>query len=318
MATLSIIVPVYNSENYLENTVQSVLQQNYTDYELILVNDGSKDNSWQLCQRLAAKDVRIRIFDKINGGVSSARNYGLEQANGKYIAFLDADDCVDREMYESLIALLEKIGADLTGCSVVKEAEYHPLTYKEEAFFSSDKPLELLTNKADFIDSSLNKVYRREIIGDTRFDENIAYSEDKLFVAEIFLKAKRVALLPNKFYHYIQHGDSLSWQDTYDVWDGNYQVHRRIYEKFQKLHVDSEIQASAFRGYVMAIIALLRYDVKYRRQDLYEKTLAEHQQDIQIFMEHTKMPLGKRMEYLTYTTSWSLASLVHYHLKRRK
>lgn len=319
-AVLSIIIPVYNSEKYLRETLRSVLAQTYKDFEVLIVDDGSPDRSPVICQEFAAKDVRFHVLSKQNGGVSSARNYGLERAKGKYIAFLDGDDCIDAPMYERMIQALEEHSADIVGCRVCKEQHYNPQRHEEASrrFLLSDVPREFLSKKGYFIDSSLNKVYRRELIGGLRFDETISYSEDKLFVVEAFLRARRIVLLPDVFYHYIQHGDSLSWQDTYSVWDGNYRVNKKIYEMFQNDIREKLLRESAFRGYIKSIIALLRYDVKYRERDKYEQTLRQHRAEIAKFLRETSLPLGKRLEYLTYTKNWRLASLVHYYAKRRK
>ncbi len=316
---LSVIIPVYNSENYLRDTLQSVLNQTYRNIELILVDDGSTDNSLQICKEMGVQDSRIRIISQQNGGVSSARNHGLAEAKGTYIAFVDGDDCLDLMMYETMIRTLQSKQADLVNCRVVKESEYHPIQYAEGDIIVCDNPLECLSKKGHFIDSSLNKVYTRSLIGDTRFDERISYSEDKLFVTELFLKARRIVLLNHAFYHYIQHRDSLSWRDSYDVWDGNFYVNDRIYSWIQKCdRATEEIRNSAYRGYIKSIIALLRYDVKYRKKEHYEEVLNRHQNELREFLRKIPLKFAKKMEYKTYISSYFLASLVHYYFKRKK
>lgn len=315
---LSIIIPVYNNENYLRPTLQSVLAQTYPDFEVLVVDDGSTDSSLAICQKFAQKDKRLRVIHKENGGVSSARNRGLEEAAGQYIAFVDGDDCIDPEMYTIMIAVLQDTGSDLVNCQVVKESKYVPQPYEKGDVEVSNRPLEYLSKKNYFIDSSLNKVYRRDFIGNTRFDENISYSEDKLFVTELIFRAKKMALVSNVFYHYIQHGDSLSWQDTVAVWQGNFQVHQRIYQCMLDAHITGPILNSAFREYVRSIIALLRYTIKYRQEDEYNQVLKRYKPMLKQFLRTTPMPLGKKLEYVTYTTSYGLASLVHYYAKRRR
>lgn len=315
---LSIIIPVYNNEKYLRPTLQSVLAQTYPDFEVLVVDDGSTDGSLAICQDFAQKDDRLRVIHKENGGVSSARNRGIEEAAGQYIAFVDGDDCIDSEMYTTMIAILNDTGADLVDCRVIKETQYMPLPYKQGDVEVSDHPLEYLSKKGYFIDSSLNKVYRRDFIGHTRFDENISYSEDKLFVTELIFKAKKMALVSNVFYHYIQHGDSLSWQDTVEVWQGNFLVHQRIYQHMLDAHITGAVLNSAFRGYVRSIIALLRYTIKYRQENEYNRILKQYKPVLKQFLRTTPMSLGKKLEYVTYTTSYGLASLVHYHAKRRR
>lgn len=315
---LSIIIPVYNNESYLRPTLQSVLAQTYPDFEVLAVDDGSTDGSLAICQEFAQKDRRLRIIHKENGGVSSARNRGIEEAVGKYIAFVDGDDCIDPKMYTTMITILQDTGADLVDCRVIKESQYMPRPYEKGDVEVSDHPLEYLSKKGYFIDSSLNKVYRRDFIGRTRFDEGISYSEDKLFVTELIFKAKKMALVSNVFYHYIQHGDSLSWQDTAAVWQGNFQVHQQIYQRMLDAHITGPVLNSAFRGYVRSIIALLRYAIKYRQEDEYNRILKQYKPVLKQFLRTTPMSFGKKLEYVTYTTSYGLASLVHYHAKRRR
>lgn len=315
---LSIIIPVYNNESYLRPTLQSVLAQTYPDFEVLAVDDGSTDGSLAICQEFAQKDRRLRIIHKENGGVSSARNRGIEEAVGKYIAFVDGDDCIDPEMYTTMITILQDTGADLVDCRVIKESQYMSRPYEKGDVEVSDHPLEYLSKKGYFIDSSLNKVYRRDFIGRTRFDEGISYSEDKFFVTELIFKAKKMALVSNVFYHYIQHGDSLSWQDTAAVWQGSFQVHQQIYQRMLDAHITGPVLNSAFRGYVRSIIALLRYAIKYRQEDEYNRILKQYKPVLKQFLRTTPMSFGKKLEYVTYTTSYGLASLVHYHAKRRR
>lgn len=315
---LSIIIPVYNNENYLRPALQSVLAQTYPDFEVLVIDDGSTDGSLAICREFAQKDKRLRVIQKEIGGVSSARNRGLEEAAGQYIAFVDGDDCIDPEMYTTMITILQDTGADLVDCRVIKERQYMPRSYEKGDVEVSDHPLEYLSKKGYFIDSSLNKVYRRNFIGHTRFDEGISYSEDKLFVTELIFRAKKMALVSNVFYHYIQHGDSLSWQDTAAVWQGNFQVHQQIYQRMLDAGVTGPILESAFRGYARSIIALLRYTIKYRQEDEYNQVLKNYKPVLKQFLRTTPLSLGKKLEYVTYTTSYGLASLVHYHAKRRR
>ena len=314
--SLSIIMPVYNNACYVQNTLLSVINQTYRDMEVIVIDDGSTDHSLDICQKIAAQDGRIRVIHKENGGVSSARNRGLEEAQGRYIAFVDGDDCIDAKMYEVLTGVLETQKVDLVNCGVIKECSYEAIPYKAGTVEVSVLPLNYLSKKERFIDCVWNKVYRRDLIGDTRFNEKISYSEDKLFVTEIILKARSMAFVSNVFYHYIQHKDSLSRKDTEDVWIGNFEVHQRIYQRMEEGGIIGAALDSAFRGYACSIIALLRYDIKYRRKDDYNRTLNEYRKILKDFLQNTPMPLGKKLEYLTYTKSYDLASLVHYYPKR--
>lgn len=114
MPMVSIIMPVYNVEKYIRGSIDSVLAQTYTDFELIIVDDGSPDYSPQICDEYASKNNRIRVIHKLNGGLSSARNTGVDHANGKYILFIDSDDTIEPDLLEKVVPVAEKENADVT------------------------------------------------------------------------------------------------------------------------------------------------------------------------------------------------------------
>ena len=117
---ISVIVPVYNVEQYVGECIESILNQSFYDIELILINDGSKDNSGFICDEYAKKDNRIKVIHKKNEGVSIARNIGIKNASGKYIAFVDSDDLVDKEIYTTMLQAIEESGSDLVMCRYEK------------------------------------------------------------------------------------------------------------------------------------------------------------------------------------------------------
>jgi len=135
---ISIIVPVYNAELTLVRCVDSILNQTLTDFELLLVDDGSRDDSGRICDEYVKKDKRIRVFHKENGGVSSARNLGLSKAVGKWIAFADSDDWCDPLMYETLLSAAETNGFDIQFCGfwIVSNGKYYSCTPKSTALQS--------------------------------------------------------------------------------------------------------------------------------------------------------------------------------------
>ena len=116
MELISIIIPVYNCENYLERCIQTVMNQTYKNIEILLINDGSTDNSLQICERLKTTDERIRVFNKLNSGVSSTRKYGVNHATGDFIMFVDSDDWIDKDTCEYLMKLQKRINADVVCC----------------------------------------------------------------------------------------------------------------------------------------------------------------------------------------------------------
>ena len=313
MPELSIIVPIYNSAETLTGTVQSVLAQTYQDFELILVDDGSRDNSYRICQAFAATEPRIVVLQQENGGVSSARNAGIEAARGDFITFVDADDYLDPTAYACMIAVIKEKGADICVCGVCIEGEYRPLSHAQAEIEVQHKPLELLLNKQWFIDSCWNKIYRRDLIGDSRFQEAYSYSEDKLFVFELLSKAQRAVRVDSRFYHYIQREKSLSRLDREQTWISNFKVNQYIYQTLQDVFVTPEQKRYLLQSYGKAIISLLRYDIRHRRKSSYRSILRQYGQVIDTFIAEGALSLGKRLEYRTYASTYALASLIHYY-----
>lgn len=208
MPLLSIIVPVYNKEKYIDDTVKSILAQSVKDFELILVNDGSTDGSLEKCKKY--QDPRITLIDKPNGGVSSARNAGLEQATGKFIGFIDSDDTIDADMYEMLINNAINHDADISVCRMrvifptktVNENEDNAVTCLEH-----DEALAAcLQGKLDR--SANNKIYRSSIAQSVNFEGNIY--EDILYTCKVFLAAKKTVVQNAIKYNYIVRDNSAS------------------------------------------------------------------------------------------------------------
>lgn len=209
---ISIIVPVYNVEKYIRKCIESILSQTYPDWELILIDDGSKDNSRIICDEYAQKDNRIISVHQINAGVSAARNKGIEFSTGDYITFIDSDDWVDSNYLEAFINASPRKGS-ITYCGITShEQNYiHPyFHYRTDSFCTN------LNNAARIIDQDLfkdggpvNKLYCAQLIKENKilFDKSLKYHEDHLFVYQALLHAKHINLIKECGYHYIYYGE---------------------------------------------------------------------------------------------------------------
>ena len=216
---VSIIVPVYNAETALRRCIESILHQSCADFELLLVDDGSKDDSGAICDEYAAKDSRIRVFHKENGGVSAARNLALDVARGKYLQFLDSDDWVVPDATLLLLRAAEEHGADLVISDfyrVVGERVSVKGDIEEDRVLSREEYAEhMMANPADFYYGVLwNKLYRRDIVQDhrIRMDEEISWCEDFLFNLEYIRFARRFYALNVPLYYYVKTKGSLASQ----------------------------------------------------------------------------------------------------------
>lgn len=216
---VSIIVPVYNAEKYLEYTVQSILRQTYPHFELLLVNDGSTDGSAALCDGYAAQDSRVRAIHKANDGVSATRNRGLEEAKGDFIVFVDSDDLIQKRMLEKMVAAITNYRTDL----VISGFDRFWPNWKNNfrispyslVIFQSRMELASVYNKPAtnmFGVSIWAKMYRRSIIEENhiRFRLDTNYEEDCLFNLDYFRYVTTTAVLRDYFYLYRQQEQSLS------------------------------------------------------------------------------------------------------------
>lgn len=213
---VSIIMPVYNSEKYLPKAIESVLNQTYKDFELLLVNDGSKDNSLSMCQAFADRDNRIRIINKENGGLCSARNAGLDNATGEYIAFIDNDDEFDERYMEIAIKNLKEFDCDIFRCNRLRVQIYdngntkqdiggvpnnitEPYVIDAEGLFADYYNIK----KSGAMYGIWNGVYRAELFANIRFNTDIRFGgEDWLINLQLYEQAKRVVFVNDALYIY--------------------------------------------------------------------------------------------------------------------
>lgn len=217
--TVSIIVPVYNAKSTLRRCVDSILDQEYEDYELLLVDDGSRDESGSLCDAYAARDRRIQVFHKENGGVSAARNLALEQARGTYLQFLDSDDWITPDATKLLVRAAESNCCDLVVADfyrVVGERVSRKGDIDDDAVLSREGyAAYMMENPADFYYGVLwNKLYRREIVvkHHLQMDPEISWCEDFLFNLEYIRHAETFCALQVPIYYYVKTKGSLANQ----------------------------------------------------------------------------------------------------------
>lgn len=205
---LSVIIPVYNVEKYIEKCLESVINQTYKNIEIILINDGSTDSSLEKCEIFAKKDDRINLITKKNEGLAATRNLGIELSKGDYVTFLDSDDYIHELMYEELIKNLEENNVDISACRSRDVNENHSYHLDQEVFnnklkiFNTQEIFEGLFEQKEVRFEVWNKVFKREVIGTTRFIVGQTY-EDIHFDREIFFKANTYVCTNNIMHFYL-------------------------------------------------------------------------------------------------------------------
>lgn len=208
---ISIIVPVYKVEKYLDKCIESIVNQSYRDLEILLVDDGSPDNCPAMCDAWAQKDRRIKVIHKENGGVSSARNVGLGYAGGEYIGFVDSDDYTDLHMYEFLLANMTENHSDISVCStfLVKEnGDIQPDSTVTQQVLRQKEAVETISYSMN--NSLWNKLFRRKVLGESRFDEGHTFGEDHLFLLKVLKNIEKISFVNVPLYYYVQRSNSTT------------------------------------------------------------------------------------------------------------
>lgn len=201
---ITVIIPVYNAEKYIAECLESLINQTYKNLEIIVINDGSKDNSGTICDQYKEKDSRIQVIHKENGGVSLARNSGLEIAKGKYIAFVDGDDYLDKEYFEKMLKILKEKQVDIVLCGFNR--------VYDNSIEKVTKGKSLIMNKEEFLTDILNvqggagivhsKLWKKEVIQGTNFDKDIKIGEDSYFCIQAVKNVNNVYVLDEALYNY--------------------------------------------------------------------------------------------------------------------
>lgn len=216
---ISIIIPFYNVQRYLDNCIRSVCGQTYTDIEVLLIDDGSTDDSKYICQEWIKKDKRIQYVYQDNQGVSAARNNGLERARGDYIGFVDGDDWIEPMMYERLLDAIILNKADVSMCGfekVYETGEHKPCTADCGGVFDFEGAINICLrskrHNGGYFTSVWNKLFKKKVVKrneiEWRFDSTLSVGEDEVWLFSILHSANRVAAMPEILYHYAVRSNS--------------------------------------------------------------------------------------------------------------
>jgi len=254
MEIISIIIPIYNTEKYLARCLDSIISQTYSNVEIILVNDGSRDNSLKICKEYQNTDNRIKVIDKVNEGVSVARNHGLEVATGDYVGFVDPDDWIEPNMYESMFRTINKNKCNIAFCNY----------FKDNKFSSSPKKFKFKKNilgKLDIIDELIGNMigiediipkyynimgcvwrclYRKEFIDkhNLRFKPGITIMEDLIFTIEALIYCDKVCIDHSILYHYMQNKSSSLHKYNQKMWIDQISVHDTLESMLKDCDLD--------------------------------------------------------------------------------
>ena len=247
---ISVIVPVYNAEKYLNACVESILAQDYKNFELLLVEDGATDASGVLCDKWREKDKRIRVFHQENGGAAKARNFGVAMAKGEYVAFVDSDDVIAPSYLQTLYHLAEETGADIAGCGFVRvypgEKEKKPGSECEKKFvLKGPEAMERLLYQRDFMSVPWGMISRKVLWDEVAFPEGTK-AEDMGTIYRLFSKAKTLAYTGAPLYEYYQRADNTIFSTSRER-NVDYLMHANAMVAYVKQHFPQYLPAAESR-----------------------------------------------------------------------
>lgn len=277
MPIISIIVPVYNAEKYISRCLDSIIAQTFTDFELILVNDGSEDISGDICEIYADKDKRVKVIHKTNGGPGEARNYGLDIAKGKYIGFVDSDDIIDTTMYEKLLGAIindvDEIKLSMCGrFDLYENIKRQVFTLRNVEKWSSEEAIKNLLTWKNIDSSPCDKLFHRSLFDAYRFPENTNV-EDIYIMYKILSITRKIVHLGEPLYYYIHRPDSRSVQmfssERLDILKVVTEIRKFVSESYPTLIEEAE---SFYYTNVMFLYKILSpKQVRSKYQSSYEE-----------------------------------------------
>ena len=246
--SISVIVPIYKVENYLNRCVESIVHQTYHNLEIILVDDGSPDSCPRLCDEWAKKDSRVKVIHKKNGGLSDARNAGMQVATGEYISFIDSDDDIALDFFESLLSVMLKEDSDIAECSVVKFYEDGRMEEFSDdmavSTFETEAALSGLIAENPFHQHVWNKLYKTELVRDIPYAVG-KLNEDEFWTYQVFVRAKKVSKINKTMYYYFQRSSSIMGESynirRLDALEGKANRQKYIEERFPSLSLQAKI-----------------------------------------------------------------------------
>jgi glycosyltransferase involved in cell wall biosynthesis len=298
MTALSIIVPIYNKEAYIDLCIESILKQTFTDFELLLINDGSTDACAARCQYYAERDDRITVIYQDNQGVSAARNKGLQMAQGSYVGFVDCDDTLEADMYEVLLDTAKKYGSDITICGVRKifqdkiELQYGSLNITE---YNRHEAVAGLLQK-EFPRSVYDKIYKAEIAKSIKFEGRIY--EDTFYNFLALSKTKKVVFNDVVKYNYIVRDNSVSMEKFSKKYLDSTDFSKRIVEQCRREMPDLVVKAQYFDLITnISLVNLLLVDQKDNYPVEYQSIVAYLKGYLQYVREN---PVKRKHKYAIY------------------
>lgn len=268
---VSVIIPAYNIEDYIGRCLDSIISQTYKNLEIIVVDDGSRDRTGEILDNYAKKDRRIKVIHKENGGVSSARNKGIEVAEGDYIGFIDGDDLIEPEMYKTLVDLLEEENADIAHCGYQMvfpdRIDYYHNTGKKKIQTTEEGLKDLLSG--EMIEPGLvNKLYKKELIKNCRLNETVKINEDLLMNYQLFKLSQKSVYYDITPYSYMIRSSSATGANSLIT---KREDSLRVLNQIKDDCINNNLLSIIYKRYIYLLMAICRDGLKDKSYMKYQK-----------------------------------------------
>ena len=302
---ISVIVPVYKVEKYLDRCLESLCAQTYPYLQIILIDDGSPDNCSLICDKWNALEKRVTVIHKSNGGLSDARNFGMKIPSGKYVSFIDSDDYISADFFESLLSTMQSESSDIVECSVVQFDENNSFdTYQDDYTINSyqtEQALFGLIAENPFHQHVWNKLYKTEITNNTYFPVG-KLNEDEFWTYQVFGQAKRVTKINKTMYYYFQRSTSIMGEGfnlrRLDALEGKAKRQEYINQFFPSLSLQSKIDF--YGSCIFSYQSVLKY-MKGDEKTKALKIIREYKKKCNLTFDDIKSVGGKHRKYLYFS-----------------
>ena len=237
---VSVIIPVYNRQAFVRECIESILAQTHENFEIILIDDGSSDQTVAICREMAQRDTRIRLLERQHGGVSAARNAGLEAANGEYLFFVDSDDIIHPQLIEHLVSAMAETKASVGACRTLNVAQQHwksaeqqfsqAATPPKTIHLQNESAIDVLFEANAFLRVMGSVMFRRDLVGTTRFRTDLFIGEDFFFIYENLIKNTALLLIDESWYRLRLHKENSSWNYSYEAFYSRFYRRKLVWE----------------------------------------------------------------------------------------
>lgn len=289
LGKISIIVPIYNGENYIDKCIQSILNQTYSNIEVLLINDGSSDNSQKICEEYEKKDNRIKLINKENAGPGSAKNTGINHATGDYIGFIDSDDYIEEDMFEVLYNLMVENEADISMVAFTKVVDgkvMNTINFTGETIiYNKFEAMKELLLDGKIKNYSWNKLFKKELFEGVRFPEKLKY-EDVDITYRLFEKISKLVYKNIPKYYYVQRSDSIVNSNSYENLKDYVIVTKNRYESLKNKY--EELEKHNAMGFIVNMLIMYKNAVTYDITELYDDFEKNYELFCELVEKHKK------------------------------